>query len=106
MAGMLDRDQETIALFQEVLRVPSTSHTGPSSGSYEKAVSVLREAATQRGFETSVHYNVPNKPILLCTLRGTQPELKSLLLNSHYDVVPAENEKVSKLLGWWWWWWW
>lgn len=89
----MDRDELTIDLFRSVLRIPSTSHAGPSSGSYERIVSVLREAATQRGFETSIHYNVENKPILLCTVRGTHPELKSLLLNSHYDVVPAEDEK-------------
>lgn len=32
---------------------------------------------------------VPNKPVVLASWIGTEPELPSLLLNSHYDVVPA-----------------
>lgn len=93
MANLEDRDELTVGLFVEALRVPSTSHAGPSNGAYERMVELLRDAARQRGFETSVHYNVANKPILLCSLRGAEPHLKSLLLNSHYDVVPAEAEK-------------
>lgn len=32
------------------------------------------------------------KPILIVTLRGREPELSSILLNSHYDVVPADEK--------------
>lgn len=35
---------------------------------------------------------VPGKPIFLMTWEGTQPELPSLLLNSHTDVVPVFPE--------------
>ena len=31
----------------------------------------------------------PGNNILLATIEGTNPELKSVLLNSHYDVVPV-----------------
>ncbi len=32
---------------------------------------------------------MPNKPVVLATWSGSEPALPSLLLNSHYDVVPA-----------------
>ena len=32
---------------------------------------------------------VPGNDIVLVTIEGTNPELKSVLLNSHYDVVPV-----------------
>ncbi len=35
---------------------------------------------------------VPNKPILRITLEGKKPSLPSILLNCHYDVVPAVTE--------------
>ena len=31
----------------------------------------------------------PGNVIVLMTYEGTNPELKSVLLNSHYDVVPV-----------------
>ena len=35
---------------------------------------------------------VPGKPIFLMSWEGTEPELPSLLLNSHTDVVPVFPE--------------
>lgn len=32
-----------------------------------------------------------NKPVLIGTVVGTEPELPSILLNSHYDVVPVNE---------------
>lgn len=34
----------------------------------------------------------PTKPILILSKIGTQPELKSIILNSHMDVVPVFEE--------------
>lgn len=48
--------------------------------------------AQARGFETR-RFGTPSKPILVATVRGSQPHLKALQLNSHYDVVPAEESK-------------
>ncbi|KOB72895.1 Aminoacylase, partial [Operophtera brumata] len=32
---------------------------------------------------------VPKKPVVVITWQGAQPELPSILLNSHMDVVPV-----------------
>ena len=41
---------------------------------------------------------VPGNNVLLVTIEGTNPELKSVLLNSHYDVVPVFPVSVSQKL--------
>lgn len=41
------------------------------------------------GLPSSVHYMAPKKPVVLITLQGQKPELQSLLLTSHMDVVPV-----------------
>ena len=40
-----------------------------------------------------VHEFVPNKPVLLGSLPGSDPEIPGLLLNGHYDVVPVDASK-------------
>jgi acetylornithine deacetylase/succinyl-diaminopimelate desuccinylase-like protein len=80
------RDEQTLAFFREFLRIPSTSHLGPTSGSYVACVDLLEREAKARGFETA-RFGLATKPVLLCTRRGSRPELQSVLLNSHYDVV-------------------
>ena len=45
------------------------------------------------GLDTKVVTYVKNKPLLIVSLVGKKPELKSILLNGHYDVVPVEKNK-------------
>ena len=53
---------------------------------------LLQKECQARGFETKVFAFVKGKPVLLATKTGTDPSLPSLLLNSHYDVVPADDK--------------
>jgi acetylornithine deacetylase/succinyl-diaminopimelate desuccinylase-like protein len=94
-----ERDQQTLGLFQRFLKVQSTSHSGPSSGSYAQAVALLEEEARKRGFSTSQREMVPGKPILLCSLHGKNESAQSILLNSHYDVVPGNNINFTKIIN-------
>lgn len=41
------------------------------------------------GLPTKLYYTAPKKPIVIFTLVGQKPELPSLLLTSHMDVVPV-----------------
>merc|ERR1711991_102301 len=88
---MDSRDDAAVKLLQELVRIPSTSHLGPSSGSYAACVALLDKECKERGFKTQTYELIKGKPILLATLEGTDPSLPSLLLNSHYDVVPADE---------------
>jgi len=75
--------------FQAFLRIPSISSEGPK-GVYQKAVDFLIEAFGDFPDSHKVYEFVPGKPVLVFQFLGSEPELPSILLNSHYDVVPAD----------------
>ncbi|KAJ3362436.1 adenylate cyclase [Allomyces javanicus] len=88
---MTDTAAEHIAVtnFRRYLRV-KTVHPEPD---YDGAEVLLREFGRDLGLEAQVHYVVPGKPIVILTWRGTHGKsLKSLVLNSHIDVVPVFRE--------------
>ena len=50
----------------------------------------LRRQADELGLDFKIETPVtPKKPIVIMTWVGTQPELESIVLNSHMDVVPV-----------------
>jgi aminoacylase len=56
-------------------------------------VSFLRSQALELGLDFSVVIPAtPKKPICILTWIGTSPEMKSVVLNSHMDVVPVFEE--------------
>ena len=85
-------------MFRSLLRFRTVTATGPlpaeggGPSEYARCVSWLEEQCELAGCETAVHYPVPGKPVLVATLRGTEPELPCVVLNSHYDVVPVMME--------------
>jgi aminoacylase len=59
----------------------------------EPCVSFLRSQALELGLDFNVVVPVtPKKPICILTWIGTSPEMKSIILNSHMDVVPVFEE--------------
>ncbi|CAE8714205.1 unnamed protein product [Polarella glacialis] len=79
-----------VECFREFLKIRSVSGEGPSSGSYAQAVAWLQYAQCLRaGLTTRTLEPVKGKPVLLATWLGKEEHLPALLLNSHYDVVPA-----------------
>lgn len=92
---MTSEEQAAVDRFKAFLRVKSTSHSGPVTGTYAEAVALLKQYAEEIGLVTTVVECVPKKPILICTLKGENSSLKSIILNSHYDVVPTEDSKWS-----------
>lgn len=71
--------------FQEYLRI-RTVHPNPD---YSGAVLFLNSIAKSHGFETEIFETAPAKWAILITWLGSEPALKSILLNSHSDVVPV-----------------
>lgn len=94
--GLSFDDHATVERFRSFLQIPSISLEGPTNGAYRKAVEFLKGLCQIEGLECSEYEYVQNKPILLVTWKGTNPELPSILLNSHYDVVPAEMDKWNE----------
>jgi len=79
-----------ISRFREFLRIRTITGEGPN-GAYQEAVSFLRRYAAPLGHCEELEY-VEKKPVLFVTVPGKRPDLKAVLLQSHYDVVPCDEQ--------------
>ncbi len=98
--------EAAIKRFQEFLRFETISATAPSTGAYVKCANFLKqelEAVQKVGSENgksdsllkNIHFlpEAPDhSPVVVAHWPGKDPTLPVLLLNSHYDVVPADIE--------------
>eukprot|EP00850_Spirogloea_muscicola_P014960 SM000111S18783 [mRNA] locus=s111:91567:99835:- [translate_table: standard] len=75
--------------FRAYLRIP-TVHPDPD---YGPAAEFLLKQGAEVGLGAEVLELVPGKPVVLLTWEGLEKGLPSVLLNSHMDVVPAEEGK-------------
>lgn len=60
------------------------------------AITFLQKVAEEIGLPTKVVNIVPDNPVLIMTWLGKKPELPSILLNSHMDVVPVFPVNIVK----------
>uniref|UniRef100_A0A6B2L5A2 N-acyl-aliphatic-L-amino acid amidohydrolase n=1 Tax=Arcella intermedia TaxID=1963864 RepID=A0A6B2L5A2_9EUKA len=75
------------------MRIRSVTAEGPN-GSYDQAVQFLRTYGKEVGLtQSQVFFPMDKQPILILTWKGQDPSLPSILLNGHYDVVPADSSK-------------
>ncbi|CAH1738309.1 aminoacylase-1-like isoform X2 [Aphis gossypii] len=89
MASNKDGDEnEAVTNFREYLRIP-TVHPDVD---YSKCVEFLLRQAQSLNLPSNIYYMAPGKPIVIITWVGQKPELPSILLNSHTDVVPVYPE--------------
>ncbi|KAJ6643776.1 Aminoacylase-1 [Pseudolycoriella hygida] len=80
---------EEIRLFREYLRFP-TVHPNIN---YEPCVQFLRRQAESLNLPISVVYPANDKnPVVIITWTGSEPNLPSIMLNSHTDVVPVYED--------------
>eukprot|EP00903_Cladosiphon_okamuranus_P005486 g5470.t1 len=86
-------DVNAVEAFREFLRIPSISADGPKGPYREAAKWICDFARDQAGLTaiTTVEY-AAGKPVVLIEWPGSKPDLPCVLLNSHYDVVPAMRE--------------
>ncbi|KAL7589763.1 hypothetical protein Lser_V15G36485 [Lactuca serriola] len=83
--------ETSITRFQQYLRI-KTAHPNPD---YSTAVSFLNVLAKSipNLITKTLYLTTPQKPLLLVTFLGSNPNLPSILFNSHLDSVPAEPSK-------------
>ncbi|XP_056381087.1 aminoacylase-1 isoform X4 [Hyla sarda] len=74
--------------FREYLRIQSVQ----PQPDYDGIVRFLFKMADEIGLEKKTLEFSPGRTIVILTWRGTQPQLKSVILNSHTDVVPVFEE--------------
>eukprot|EP00249_Psilotum_nudum_P010512 c22580_g1_i3 orf=667-2022(+) len=87
--GEEDSDDAVVGRFREYLQI-RTDHPNPH---YNSAIHFLLSQAKSIDVEAVTLEFVEKKPVLLLTWRGKDLSLPSVLLNSHTDVVPAEQDK-------------
>lgn len=85
---MMKEDEAAIDRFCEYLRIKSV-HPNPD---YAGCVAFLQRQAAEIGLQCEVVEPVAGRPIVMMTWTGSDPNLPSLLLNSHTDVVPVFEE--------------
>ncbi|XP_054288304.1 aminoacylase-1-like [Macrosteles quadrilineatus] len=84
----VENEHPAVTNFREYLRIPSVH----PDVNYDECVEFIKRQARELGLLWMVHSCVPGHPVVIVTWTGQQPELPSLLLNSHMDVVPAYPE--------------
>ncbi|KAJ2950069.1 hypothetical protein O0L34_g11408 [Tuta absoluta] len=81
-------NNESVQLFQEYLRINTTTH-----GNLSEAVEFWRARAAEENVDMCVHEFTPGYPVIVLRWPGADSSSTSIMLNSHMDVVPAnENE--------------
>ncbi|KAL5278508.1 ACY1.2 family protein [Megaselia abdita] len=79
-----------IEIFREFLRIPSVH----PNINYDSCVQFLKKQAESLNLPLKVNFaGDPTKPIVVITFEGSQPELSSIMLNCHMDVVPVDEDK-------------
>ncbi|KAK4878822.1 hypothetical protein RN001_011328 [Aquatica leii] len=81
-------DALAVENFREYLRIPSVH----PNISYDASVAFLRKLAKDIGLQFKVYEHFPGKPVVVISWIGQEPNLPSILLNNHMDVVPASEE--------------
>ncbi|KAJ1916269.1 adenylate cyclase [Mycoemilia scoparia] len=84
-----DNEPESVKRFREYLRIKSVQ----PKPDYESCVVFLNKQAEELGLPIKVYECVKGKPIVIITWEGKQPELPTVVLNSHMDVVPVFPEE-------------
>ncbi|KAG8332226.1 adenylate cyclase [Homalodisca vitripennis] len=82
-------EHPSVSIFREYLRIPSVH----PDVNYDECVKFIKKQANSLGLLWMVYSCTPGNPVVVLTWTGTQPELPSVLLNSHMDVVPAYPDK-------------
>jgi aminoacylase len=85
---MTQKEDIAVTKFREYLRI-KTVHPNPD---YLSCTKFLVNYAQELGLGYSVTEYVSGKPVIILTLKGSDPSLKSIILNSHTDVVPVSEE--------------
>uniref|UniRef100_A0AC35GL77 N-acyl-aliphatic-L-amino acid amidohydrolase n=1 Tax=Panagrolaimus sp. PS1159 TaxID=55785 RepID=A0AC35GL77_9BILA len=78
-----------VTKFREYIRI-DTEQPEPD---YEKAYKFLQDYAKELELEVKRSEVIPGRPMVILKLQGTKPELKSLMLYSHMDVVPTFKDQ-------------
>lgn len=90
-----EESARAIASLQAFIQFPTVSATAPETGAYQDCAAYLIQELESLQVLSNVH-TLPespiNSPVVVAHWKGTDESLPVILLNNHYDVVPASDE--------------
>ncbi|KAI5630648.1 peptidase family m20/M25/M40 domain-containing protein [Phthorimaea operculella] len=78
----------SVQRFQEYLRINTTTH-----GNLSPAVEFWKARAAEEKVDLCVHEFTPGYPVIVIRWPGADSSVTSIMLNSHMDVVPADEDE-------------
>jgi acetylornithine deacetylase/succinyl-diaminopimelate desuccinylase-like protein len=87
-----EEGETAISKFQRFLQFETVSSSASVTGAYVECAKFLMEELQSLGFLSDIHLlpEAPDhSPVVVACWKGLDETLPVLLLNSHYDVVPA-----------------
>jgi aminoacylase len=89
-----DEAEAAISSFQSILRIPTVSSTAPTSGAYVACAQYILSQLQSIPCLASSSFLLEeskdsNYPVVIAKWEGVHPDWPVIILNSHYDVVPA-----------------
>lgn len=85
---------EIVRLHQELVRIPSVNYgSRPDTGNETPVCELIRDKLKEAGIASDIYESAPTRGNLIARLRGPA-DGKRLLLMSHADVVPVEDESL------------
>ncbi len=91
LASVDEARDEIIALCQDLVRIPTVNTGVMPTGNETPAAQLVQRKLAEAGIGAEIHESAPNRGNLLARLPGTAGTPRLLLL-SHSDVVPVEDE--------------
>jgi aminoacylase len=90
-----EEKKRAVESFSNFIQFETVSNTAPSTGEYKRASEFLTNELRSIPCLDQIHYleEAPeHSPVVVARWRGVEEDLPVILLNSHYDVVPANRE--------------
>ncbi len=90
-----DEGERAIRSLQTFVTFPTVSATAPETGAYRDCAAFLVQELKSLQVLSDVHYleeSPEHSPVVVACWKGTDRTLPIILLNSHYDVVPAQEQ--------------
>ncbi len=87
--------EDAIESFVKIIQYQTVSATAPETGAYTECAKFLIEQLESIPCLDEIHVleNSPDhSPVVMARWKGVDESLPVILLNSHYDVVPAVEE--------------
>lgn len=87
--------EAAIASFQSILKIPTVSSTSRSSGAYNDCANFLISQLNSVPCLSDVGIldeSPPDSPVVVAKWTGMHENWPVIILNSHYDVVPASTD--------------